>query len=274
MLKKINRKLAIIWQQRFYYLSVRFRAAVPVHSLSWVPDKFTMHTVGQTGIRIVENFCTPEESALLIDVARAQLGDKTALVNEVDVTGLLNMSGAGADDPLLLPLLYRSAILFGVAYTHVEKIVMVCATAKSEHDSVGHYAPPYSGGSQHVALVFLNEVSGEVGGDTVFEGMNLRVTPRAGRAVCWSLGKGLSAQDVSARESLPVAEGAEKWCLQIWLSDHALRPDVHGSVNPPQAKQGDALGGDIADAPDGVWAPQDIDLEAVFGQPDKMKGLL
>ena len=61
--------------------------------------------------------------------------------------------------------------------------------------------------------------------------------------------------------------------LQIWLGEKPLRADNYGMVNPPQARQGKALDADVV-APDGVWAPQDIDLEAVFGQPDKMKGLV
>ncbi len=276
MLKRIINGVAARWQRRYYFMSRLFGARVPVHNLSWVPDGFAVQPLGATGIRLVDNFCQPEEAALLIDTARSLL-ERTqgadVLVNDVSVSGQLCLNGQDGDDPAVLPLLYRCAIVFGVPYTHVERISIGRVTQSSAADAMSHSAPTLYSGTRHSALLFLNEVPGGAGGETLFEGMRLSISPRVGRAVCWTTSEHVTAAELGLKEALPLTPETEKWFVQVWLRDHALGQDVHGSVNPPQARQGQPLLGDEP-APDGVWAPQDVDLEAVFGQPDQIKGLL
>ena len=276
MLTRITKAVARRWRRRFYFLSRLFKARVPVHSISAVPDGFRIQPLAKTGITLVDNFCTPAEAALLIDNARGLLArgnNAHAVVNDVAVSGQLCLSGQDGDDPALLPLLYRAAILFGVSYTHVEKIAAGCVGSDPVVTIAGHQAPTGFAETRHCVLVFLNEVPGDAGGETVFQGANVAISPRVGRAVCYSLSADHAASDYGIEESMPLSHNAQKWFIRIWLADRSLRSDTQGSINPPQARPGHALTGAEA-APEGVWAPQDIDLEAVFGQPDKMKGLL
>jgi len=274
--RRITNGLAARWRRRFYFLSRLFGARVPVHNLSWLPDGFVMQPLGATGVRLIDNFCSPHEAALLIDSARtllerAQTGD--VVVNDVALSGQFALSEHDGDDSTLLPLLYRCAVAFGIPYTHVERIAVGRVSESSSPDLMGQNAPLLVGRSQHCVLIFLNEMAGDDAGETVFTGMKLAISPRVGRAVCWSVAENFSATNLGLEELLPRTPTAEKWFMQVWLRDRALRADLYGAVDPPQARQGQPLSGKEF-APDGVWAPQDVDLEAVFGQADKMKGLL
>ena len=51
------------------------------------------------------------------------------------------------------------------------------------------------------------------GGDTCFPALNVAVSPRVGRAVCWTRHRGASEM-LEMRELTPVSEDESKWMLQ------------------------------------------------------------
>ena len=279
MLKVFINRIRTTWARRYYYLGKLLPIVVPIHTLSWVPNGFRVRQVANTGVRVVENFCTSEEAAWLIDTARniwiqAEGVTEELIVNDISTTGTLALFDQDSDDPAILPLLYRCALLCGVPYTHAERILLVRCTTDTRPDVMSSHAPDLASGQQHTVLIYLNEVSGNAGGETVFAGLNLAISPRVGRAVCWSTSADdLSSIDTTAHESAPVSVDADKWMVQIWLGDHAQRGETHGSIVPLQAKEGVPLTGS-ENMPAGIWAPQDIDLQAVFGDPDKLKELV
>ena len=260
--------------RRYYLLSKVFPLNVPVHSASWVADGFTNQKIGATGVRVIDNFCTAEESVWLIDTARniLQNANTDVVVNDVASTGVLALAGSDNDDAILT-LLYRSSILFGIPYTHASHIMLARCRSDAGIDILSKHAPVGSGKRQHVIMVFLNEVAGDLGGDTAFEELRFVVSPRVGRALCWTRDSALGTADILPHEILPTSEDTEKWVLQLWFLDRPLFADLHGALGVAQARKGEALKGD-EETPAGVWAPEQVDLEGVFGQPDKLKGLV
>jgi len=277
MLKNLIKRIRSTWARRYYYLGKLLPIEVPIHTLSWVPNGFSVWQVANTGVRVVENFCTSEEVAWLMEKARnvVEIGEEGSteelIVNDISTTGVLALFNQDSDDPAILPLLYRCALLFGVPYTHVERILLARCTTDTRPDVMASHAPDLASGQQHTVLIYLNDVPGNAGGETVFTGLNLAISPRVGRAVCWSHSANDSSSiDNTAHESAPVSADVDKWMVQIWLGDHALRGETHSAILPLQAKEGVPLTGS-EDTPAGIWAPQDIDLQAVFGNPDKLK---
>lgn len=256
------------WRQRYFWASRWFGAGVPVHNLSWLPDHFTIERLGETGVGLVDQFCTAEECDGLIATLRQQLeqGAGDCYINSVRRTKSYSVSGRGNDDPALLPLLYRAATLLGVPYTAVTEILIGRVRGDA---SAGAFpqADSHAGG-RHVVRIYLNAV-----GDSVFPRLKLGVTPLAGRALYWSVRSAEDAGQLELHESVAVGSDQHKLFIQLRFGDDALGPDVYGGLNPPQARQGLALTGAEV-LPAGAFAPQRIDLEEVFGQPDKMEGLL
>ena len=254
------------WLQRYYWLSRWFGATVPVHNLSWLPDGFVVRRLGNTGIRLIEQFCTADEAGRLIDAARARLDLISAdyAVDRVSETGCVSLSGEGDHDPLLLPLVYRGAVLAGRPYTTLTDIVIGRVRAGDSAAMLPHVD------GRHVVRVYLDAADGSA---ARFPRLNLAVTTRVGRALFWSSASADDARWLDIEEAVAGEASASRWFLQLNFGDTTLRPDEQGSLNPPQARRGVALSGTEA-MPAGVWAPETIDLEAVFGQPDKMEGLL
>jgi hypothetical protein len=274
IIKGLIRRIRQIWVRRYYLLTKVLPLEVPVHSVSWVPDGFTNRKIAATGVRVIDNFCTAEESAWLINSARNVLQSANAdvAVNDVASTGVLALAGADNDDAILT-LLYRSSILLDVPYTHASRIMLARCRSDSAVDILSKHAPAGSGKRQHVVMIFLNEVPGDMGGDTVFEGLKFAASPRVGRALCWTRDAAAGTADILPHELPPVSEDSEKWVLQLWFLDYPLLADLHEASGAAQARKGEALTGD-EEMPAGVWAPLEVDLEGVFGEPDKLKGLV
>jgi hypothetical protein len=268
------RRIKQLWVRRYYLLAKVLPLEVPVHCVSWVPDGFTNRQIAATGVRVIDNFCTAEESAWLIDAARNILQDTNTdvAVNDVASTGVLAFAGTENDDAVLT-LLYRSSVIFGVPYTHAARILLARCRSDTSSDILSKNAPAGSGKRHHVAMIFLNEVPGELGGDTVFERLKFAVSPRVGRAVCWTRDAAVGTADILPHELPPVSEDSEKWVLQLWFLDYPLVADLHKASGAPQARKGEPLTGN-EEMPAGVWAPLEVDLEGVFGEPDKLKGLV
>jgi hypothetical protein len=232
-----------------------------------------VHNIAATRIRVVDDFCTEEEASGFSAVARKLIESSGAdvLFQDVASTGIYAVAGK-QNDPAVLSFLYRCSILFGVPHTHCSRIVLAACGAGTDKNILNQQRPENSKGRQHTAMLFLNAIDGEFGAETVFADMNLAVSPRAGRVVCWTHDENPQQNEFLPQEVAPVGDAC-KWVLQFWFTDEPVALVVHDHQLVPQANKGEPLAGSEL-IPAGVWAPQDIDLEAVFGQPDKLKGLV
>ena len=89
-------------------------------------------------------------------------------------------------DPFLLPLLYRGAMLLGGPHTHVETIFVTRYEEGEYYKGHEDFYEGFHGDRLYTILIYLNDVAPGLGGQTVFERLNLAVTPKLGRAVCWT----------------------------------------------------------------------------------------
>ncbi|MGI9290451.1 MAG: hypothetical protein ACR2QG_04135 [Gammaproteobacteria bacterium] len=266
-LRPLIRRLRAAWFRRFFYLAEIFAVDVPVHPISWVPDGFIVRRVGASPLHLVENFCTPQEAGFIAEAAKA-LGYKqnSCLVNDVSQTGVFALGGKEHDADLLA-LLYRCRLLFGVPYNHCNRIIYAELFSGADQDLLSKQRPSSKNDRSHVITVYLGDV--ETGGETVFAELGFAITPHTGRAVGWSQ---QGDDEWVPLESVP-PEQTCKCILQFWFADQPVIPAVHDEQAFLQARKGVPLSGEEL-IPDGVWAPQDIDLEGTFGQPDKLKGLV
>jgi hypothetical protein len=269
-LKVLLKQFRRYWGRRYYFLADVFAVDVPIHSISWVPDGFVVQKIGTTGVRVVDNFCSADEAAGLLNTAAGLIGQSVAniVVNDVEASGVYAAAGK-VDDPAVLGLLYRCTILFGVPYTHCKRIVVAASGSEGGSNDLAMHWPANFNDVQHAAMLFLNEGCGE----TVFEDLNIAISPRVGRAVCWSRGSKAGESLLLPVEAATDSETSCKWVVQFWFADKPVRQSTHDPLAAAQAAKGQPLSGSEA-MPAGIWAPQDIDLEAVFGQPDKLKDLV
>ena len=66
LLNRIRNKLGKLNYRRNYYLSKVAKPAVPVAPLHYLPPGFTVNVVGDTGLRVIDNFCTREEARVIL----------------------------------------------------------------------------------------------------------------------------------------------------------------------------------------------------------------
>jgi hypothetical protein len=269
-IKVLLKRLRLYWSRRYYFLAGVFAVDVPIHNISWVPDGFVVQKIAATGVRIVDNFCSADEAAGLMNTAAGLIGKSgaDAVVNDVEASGVYAVAG-DVDDPAVLGLLYRCSILFGVPYTHCKTIVMAASGPEGGSNNFAMHRPANLNGLQHAAMIFLSEESGEA----VFAELNLAISSRVGRAVCWSRDSKTGQSLLLPKETTTDSAASCKWVVQFWFADKPVRQNSHDPLAAVQAAKGQPLSGSEA-MPAGIWAPQDIDLEAVFGQPDKLKDLV
>ena len=87
VLGRIKHKLVALNYRRNYYLAKLLPPKVPATPLHYLPQGFSVTQVADTGLKIVDNFCTQEEADYLIGKAQAELQkdeqDVNTLADEV-----------------------------------------------------------------------------------------------------------------------------------------------------------------------------------------------
>ncbi len=93
-----------------------------------LPQGFCVNHAGDTGIILVDNFCTPEESAYLVEKARTQLAYSQVIVDGKAVSHSGRTSSTAAvfhrhhQDERVLPIIERGAMVLGVPSSNAEPI--------------------------------------------------------------------------------------------------------------------------------------------------------
>jgi prolyl 4-hydroxylase len=256
LIDKLFRRCAAIYKRRYYFLSRLFGARVPPHALSFLPHGLTVSKAGDTGIAVVDGFCTAAEARAVIDLARARLEPSRVIQNGKLVLATGRQSdtalvfGAENPDPALLPFACRAAALTGMPYTHLEAVYVTRYQEGGHYNEHVDYGDSYSVDRLYTVLLYLNDMSPDQGGATAFPQLNIQVQPRLGRAVSWTnLNPDRSPHRETSHAAMPVKAGGEKWTIQFWFHPHKMFDAI--DFPPPQTAAGKPLDA-TAVLPEGV----------------------
>lgn len=211
----------------------------------------------------MDNFVTPDEATYLIETARGQLRRSgvithgKAVVHEGRTSSQAVLFHRYRQDPRILPIIARGAMLAGVPMKNAEQIYVSRYGANEFYH--GHYDVSGDFLAQHrlcTLLIYLNDLGPDQGGETYFRDLNVAVRPKAGRAVCWTnTNPDGSVHKETLHAALPIqGHDTEKWVIQLWFRPYRMHR-IRNRLLPLQAiagiplKSGDAL-------PEGAWRLQ------------------
>jgi prolyl 4-hydroxylase len=249
LLQKIKGRLRWLYARRYYYLHKVIPTRIPAHNLSYMPDGFSITKVGETGVSIIDGFCSPEEARAVIDFSRDKLGFAGVMLDGKFVehpqrrceTGLV--FGPRNVNQELLPIACRAAALTGLPYTHLEGVYVTRYQEGGLYDEHVDFGDQFSVDRLYTVLLYLNDMTPEDGGATVFPRLNIEVQPQAGRAVCWTnMNPDGSSHTETSHAALLVKPGGEKWAIQFWFHPYKMFDAI--DIAAPQAKPGVPLSKD------------------------------
>jgi len=251
-LRKLRRRFRDAWYKRGYYIPDAFRKPIPPPRFDLIPDGFSVHHIGNTGVIAVENFCTQEEAAYLIDKARTRL-QPSSVVNPDDDSLVYNTHRKSADagvygyndkDPLAQRFVERAAMLLGVPTTHAENFPVTYYDSGDYFKEHMDAFPSFNGDRQYTVLVYLNDVGDGNGGETVFTDLGIVSKPRICRAIIWrNYNNDGSVNMLSKHSAQPLKERAEKWVVQLGFRRYPMfeGPERKGEPELQPLSSGDAL---------------------------------
>ncbi len=185
-------------------------------------------------IYVIKNFLSERECDYLISYARAALkpsrvaDEKTAQNEMHEGRKSQNMwCSYGHGDPVITQIEERIATLTGIPYSHGENIQVVHYTVGGEYKPhYDYFNPDTKGGAIHCQrggqrkasfLMYLN--TPEKGGETVFPGSRIAITPIKGDALLFYNTDSSGQVDPSTLHGgAPVLAG-EKWLATRWLRE-------------------------------------------------------
>ena len=169
-------------------------------------------------------------------------------------------------DPAVLPLLYRAGMLLGLPYENVETVFVTRYREGEYYKAHEDFYAGFDGDRLYTVLIYLNDLTPEQGGGTVFDKLNIGVSPRCGRAVIWcNTNPDGSHHPETRHEAQPVLQGAEKWVIQLWFRNYRMIDVPAENVLTPQTERGRPLQGS-EELPPGAWAPGEVEPDSPFGK--------
>jgi hypothetical protein len=256
IINRARRALGRLYARRYYFLRKVNGAGIPQHNLSYMPNGFSITKVGNTGVSVIDGFCTPEEAQTIIDLAKDQLRPSAVQIDGKWVLAEGRQSdtalvfGPKRPDPALLPFACRAAALTGLPYTHLEGVYVTRYGEGGRYDEHLDCGSNFQIDRLYTILLYLNDMEPEHGGSTAFPRLNIEVQPCVGRAVSWTnMNPDGSIHYEASHAALPVNPGGEKWCIQFWFHPYKMFDEIKGIV--PQATTGVPLCAQD-DLPDGA----------------------
>jgi prolyl 4-hydroxylase len=232
-----------------------------------LPPGASRHRLGETGLTLVDGFCSAGEATAVIERARPLLESSTVALGE-DLVVAENRSSSSAlilsdqdSAPELEPLLLRLAALAGLPAAHSEGLWVVRYGPGEEYRAHRDYYRPEKhaslmadwGNRVVTVLLYLSDV--DAGGETEFPELDLRVSPRLGRALRWlNVDTDGRLHPETLHASLPLQTG-EKWALNAWFRERPTLDRPSRSVLRSSAPPGRPLGRDEGELPEGVSVP-------------------
>lgn len=270
VVRRLRRYYRFVTDRTGYARARLFGMNVPVFPLVYLPDGFSVQPVAQTGLTMVERFCTPDEARHLIAEAGKRLRDSRITIANQQVKNAYRTSKTAVvydrfiQDPAVVPLLYRAAMLLGLPATHAETVFVTYYSEGEYYKPHEDFYEGFDGDRLYTVLIYLNDLAEDQGGGTVFEHLNIGVKPRLGRAVIWTNTNPDGSHHPETRhEALPVENGGEKWVIQLWFRNYPLIPVAE--LPPPQATPGVALDGSEP-LPDGAWAVGEVEPGSAYAR--------
>lgn len=275
-MRKLLGKLRYYWvwvsERQGYFRARLFGPKVPLFPLAFLPDGFAVTHAADTNLVLVENFCTAEEANYLIEQARDKLRDSRITVNKQHVKDDYRTSQTAMvfdpynKDEKILPLLYRAGMLLGLPFGNVETVFVTRYREGEYYKAHKDFYEGFDGDRLYTVLIYLNDLEEHQGGGTVFEKLNIGVKPKLGRAVIWTnTNPDGSKHQETVHEALPVSNGGEKWCVQLWFRAYQMIDVPASAITTPQTRPGVALGGEEP-LPPGAWAPGEVAPESNYGK--------
>jgi len=251
MIKKIRRRLRWLYDRRYYYWRKLVGGKVPPHNLSYLPDGFAVTKIGQTGVSVVDGFCTPDEAQAVIRLAKCKLAPSAVrqqgkfVLDPGRRSDTALVFGPRCPDPALIPFACRAAALTGLPYTHLEAVYVTRYQEGGRYDEHVDYGDDFTVDRLYTVLLYLNDLPVELGGATAFPRLNIQVQPRLGRAVSWTnMNPDGSVHLETSHAALPVNAGGEKWTIQFWFHPYKMFSDI--GVVPPQILAGESINKETA----------------------------
>ncbi|MDP6437723.1 MAG: 2OG-Fe(II) oxygenase [Gammaproteobacteria bacterium] len=260
LLKKIRRRLSILDYRKNYYLSKLLPTRIRFSPLRYIPDGFSVTTLANTGIKVIDNFCTADEANYLIEKARKSMIKSRVIVDGKAILESGRTSSHAVvhhryhQDPKVLSIIARAAMLIGVPLEHAEQIYVTrYGPGEFYH---GHYDFSDDYLASHrlcTLLVYLNDLEESQGGVTYFRDLNVAMRPWKGRAACWTnINPDGSIHRETLHAALPIEdEDAEKWVMQVWFRPYKMHK-LHQKLDSLQSGRGQPLSSND-ELPDGVW---------------------
>jgi len=193
------------------------------------PDGFTIKSVGNTGVRVIDQFLSTEEAQQVID-HHGSLVNRSTVIGQ-DNASIHHMHRTSSDtfisthaDPLVGKIVRRAASVLGLPPSHAENFSLTRYQHgefyKSHHDHDGSLKAD----RLYTVLIYLNGLEAEEGGGTIFPRLNIITQPVCGRAIIWvNSDLDANARMETLHAAMPILrEGAEKWVAQLWFRAYKM----------------------------------------------------
>jgi len=237
---RIRAKLKLRRRYKLWRMKKRRSAAlesgIPQPPLWSFPIGLKIGEIDQTSVRFVDGFCTPQEAAGLINIAKNRVNPSSVLgAHGKSITHDYRTSsdtkiGLVNADPLVRSIVARAAGLLGLPMAHAESLNITRYRAGEYYKShLDHDGSP-SADRIYTTLLYLNDLGESDGGGTLFEDLNFVTKPVCGRAIFWiNSDRAGRALPQYRHASLPVTnDDAEKWVAQIWFRTYIFSDGAHG----------------------------------------------
>jgi len=231
-----------------------------------VPDGLTVTAVGDTGMRVIDNFLSPEEAEGLIKLHGDRVGRSTII--DTEGSSVADEYRTSSDtfiqvadhNPLVQAIVYRAASFFGLPVTHAETFSLTRYQSGEYYKSHYDHNGSLRADRLYTLLIYLNSLDADEGGGTLFNKLNLVTQPVQGRAVVWVNSEAdKSVRKESVHSSLPItSDTAEKWVAQLWFRSY---PFDGGATAPKRTAPGAGVPlNESMGLPFGVAVPKPEDI--------------
>jgi len=267
MLSKIRQFLG----KRFFFLSRIGYYQAPRLPLANFPDGMSVTRLADTGVTVVDNFCTRDEAEYFIRSRGGEISRSTIVENEKELKFHAGRTSSDAfirltnNEENFQNLVFRAASLFGLPVSYCERVSITRYGEGEYYKSHLDYDNSFHADRMYTCLIYLNDLGSDQGGGTWFSRLNLLASPKLGRAVCWvnTDPDGTRHPETLHAALPPKGEGAEKWVIQLWFRGYPWSKRTPTPVARP-APVGKPLSA-ADELPAGVSLGDDIDEATVYG---------